>query len=310
MAGFDSFQPMMPGLPPPPVAIFPIFEVSRQPDIWPLPSAPEPDLLKRGLTEARCVIQYFYGRTTDERLDALKHLANISTLKAANRAYWSPKPYLKFVGTNTARRDWENCDPHHPVFQKITTRGWFTTHLPEHIDKYSPRHITRRELVELARMRDKDLLHVCHALVFDLLNESAKQERNEISFSTLRGQELFFDEKSETAVQATESATISGSAAKPDYSEAVAMLVRDQHLRAALPRTVCRTLELLFRKLAYSVDACDVISEVAREIGRDERTVRRHLAAARTIATDSGSPSNGVLRILASLVLPGDRDRL
>src|ERR1700730_9223018 len=81
------------------------------PDLWPLPGTPQPNLHARGLTEARCVIQFWHGRTTDERLDGLKHLPSICMLKAGEGAYWSPKPYLKFVGARTSQRDWENSDP-------------------------------------------------------------------------------------------------------------------------------------------------------------------------------------------------------
>jgi len=271
-------------------------------ELWPLPGTPEPNLLARGMTEARCVIQYFHGSTTDRRLDGLQHLANICVKKAGG-GYWSPRPYLKFIGAKTARKDWENCDPNLPFLHKITTRGWFTIHLPEHIDRYSPRHITKRELLELARLRDGDLLHVCNALVCDMFNASERQNRHEIETTTLRekdGEELYWDAKRQTTRQPAATPTF-----KPAYAGAVAMLVKDKGLRDALSPRVCRTLEMVLRKLAAGVDADEVIPAVAGEINRNERTVKRHLSTSQKAARDSGT--SRVMEILAGHVLPDNR---
>lgn len=307
MAGFDSFQPII-ELPPLPALILPVFEEQTDSEIWPLPGAPEPNLHARGLTEARCVVEFYYAGTSDKRLDALKHLGNICALKARRAlAYWNPRPYLKFVGTKTARQDWENSDPYSPLLQKINTLGWFVTTLPDHILKYSPQNVTKRELLELARIRDKDLLHVCHALVCDLLNESAKQALHEIQTTALwerGGQEFYFDGESETPIEAQHSASMAPTGFAPDYASATQLLVKDKRLRAALPKSVRQTLELVFRKLAGGVEATEVISSVAAALDRDERTVRRRLATARTIATDISDSSSNLLQMLGSLVLP------
>jgi hypothetical protein len=277
--------------------LFPPSQVSEADDLWPRRGTPVPDLHAHGMTEARRVIQYFYGRTIDEKLDALKHLANICTIKARN-GYWSPKPFVKFEGATTAGQDWENCDPSRPWLRKDATRGWFTTQLPEHIERYSPQHTTRRELLELARLRDPDLLHVCHALVCDLLNESVKQQRHEIGCSAMwehDGQEFYWDEKHEVAVQPSAAPSF-----RPDYAGAVEMLVKDKKLRAALPVRVCRTLEMVLRKLAAGVDPNAIIPTVAKDINRDERTVRRHLSQSKKAARGSSR----VMAALAGLLLP------
>jgi hypothetical protein len=279
-----------------PPAAFPLIEVRIADNIWP-PPGPEPNLHARGMTEARRVIDYFHGRTVAERLDALQHLANICTLKAG-KSYWSPAPFLRFEAARTARQDWENCDPSRPWLRKDATRGWFTTKLPEHIERYSPSHTTKRELLELARLRDPDLLHVCHALVCDLFNESAKQQRHEIASSTMwneDGQEFYWDDKHEVAVQPLVTPSF-----KPDYAGAVEMLVKDKALRSALPVRVCRTLEMVLRKLAAGVDVSAIIPTVAEDIKRDERTVRRHLSESRKAANGSSK----VMAALAGFVLP------
>ena len=274
-------------------------EVREVDELWPLPGTPA-----RGMTEARCVVQYFHGPTTDKRLDGLQHLANICTKKVGG-AYWSPEPYVKFTGVRSANRDWENCDPKEPWLRKNATRGWFTIQLPEHIDRYSPRHVTRRELLELARMRDKDLLHVCHALVCDMFNASEKEHRHEIKTSTRweeDGQEFYWDDKHEIAIQPTATPSF-----KPDYAGAVEMFVKDQRLRAALSPRVCRTLEMVFRKLAAGVDADDVVPAVAQAINAKERTGRRHFSTSRKAANDTGSGTSAVMSTLASHVLPDNR---
>jgi hypothetical protein len=261
---------------------------------------PAPDLYKRGMTEAREVVRYFYGHTIDERADALKHLANICTIKAGGR-YWSPRPYLKFKDQDgRLMRDWENCDPNLPCLRKAATRGWFVTALPERLDRYSPQHITKRELLGLAAIKDKDLLRLCHALACDMSDEGDKQRLHELNCSTLVENDGDFYLDGEVEPSAT-------STFKPDYAGAVEMLVKDKALRAALPRHVCLTLEMVFRKLAAGVDATDIISSVADVIQRDERTVRRDLAKARRTANDVGSSSLQLMDVLASRVLPDRR---
>jgi hypothetical protein len=274
--------------------------IRKADELWPPPGTPQPDLNARGMTEARRVFEYFHGRTIDQKLDALKHLANICVIKTGD-GYWSPRPNLKFAGAKTENRDWENSDPNRPWLRKDATRGWFTIQLPEHIDRYSPQHVTRRELLELARLRDKNLLHVCHALVCDMFNESQKERLHEINASTLwekDGQEFYWDDKREVAIQPTATPTF-----KPDYAGAVRALVTDKRLRDALKPDVCRTLELLLRKLAAGVAANDAISAVAVDIKRDERTVRRHLTESRTAACELSM----VREILAGFVLPDGR---
>jgi hypothetical protein len=286
--------------PVPPVVNF-LPEVREADELWPLSGTPEPNLHARGMTEARCVVQYFYGPTMDKKLDGLVHLANICVMKAGE-GYWNPQPHLKFTGARTANLDWENCDPHSPELRKVATRGWFTIQLPEHLDRYSPRHVTKRELLELARLRDKDLLHVCHALVCDMFNVSQKERLHEIRSSTLweeDGQDFYWDEKNEVAVQPSATASF-----KPDYAGAVEMLVKDKKLRDALSPRVCLTLEMVFRKLAAGVEASDVVPSVARDIRRKERTVRQHLLISRRTANNLASVSSKVMDILAGQVLP------
>lgn len=62
------------------------------------------------------------------------------------------------------------------------------------------------------------------------------------------------------------------------------MIVQDKKVRSVLPKKTLVVLESLFRKLAAGVDPKNVIKEVARDMNRDERTVRRHLECAK----DSG----------------------
>jgi hypothetical protein len=271
--------------------------------VWPLPGMPEPNLYKRGMTEAREVIRFFHGDTTTDKLDALKHLRNICVIKAGGR-YWSPRPGLKFVDAPTARQDWENVDSAFPHLRRDATRGWFFTALPERLDCYSPQHITKRELLGLATIRDEELLHVCNTLALDMFDEGKKQRRHDLGFSTLlaEGGDYFCYEDNHEVTQPTAAPKF-----QPDYAGAVAMLVKDQALRAALPRHVCLTLEMVFRKLAAGVDATDIISSVADVIQRDERTVRRDLAKARRTANDVGSSSLQLMDVLASHVLPDRR---
>jgi hypothetical protein len=291
VAGFDFHLPVS-SFPPSASFCQPI-RISEPDELWPLRGTPEPVFSNRGMTEAKCVFQFFHGRTTDEKLDALKHLVNICSLKANGRAYFSPKPYCKFVGAKTSRRDWENCDPYQPVLQKMATRGWFSTSLPEHISRYSPKHVTRRELLELARIKDKNLLHVCRALLCDLLNEASKQSKHEIHTATLWEH------------QGQESATCTSSRG-PDYASAVAMLLKDKNLRTALPKAIQCTLELVFRKLDSDVEGSAIVGEVAQELGRDKRTIRRHLAEARDIATKGSDTQRQVMAVLASSLLTED----
>jgi len=75
-------------------------------------------------------------------------------------------------------------------------------------------------------------------------------------------------------------------------------------MRDALPPPVCRTLEMTFRKLAAGVDPSEVVRAVAKDIKRDERTVRRHFATSRKAAKDTGSETSAVMNILAGHVLP------
>jgi predicted transcriptional regulator len=70
-----------------------------------------------------------------------------------------------------------------------------------------------------------------------------------------------------------------------DFAAAVRALVIDRKLRAALNPRVRLTLELVLRKLAAGVDADTIISTVANDIHRNERTVRRHLAQSRKAAS-------------------------
>jgi hypothetical protein len=277
-------------------------------ELWPPSNTPEPNLYARGLTEGRCVFEYHHARTSEQKLDALQHLVNICLMKV-NRvgAFWLPRPALRFVDARTARRDWENVSP--GVSQKHATRGWFQTNLPELISKYSPQHVTRRELLGLIQIRDGALLHICNALTCDLLNESAKQARHNLNCTSLwahRGANFYFDAKLETEVQANHSATILPAPPSPDYKAAIQMLVRDKELRATLPNSVCRTLELVFRKLDSGVEAQRIIAEVAGDIKKDERTVRRHLETAHRIATDVENASHQIVQVLASVLLPSN----
>jgi hypothetical protein len=295
-----TFNIQLPEIAPPPVVFLPP-EVRKADELWPLAGTPEPDLRSRGMTEALCVVEYFYGSTTAKKLDGLLHLANICTKKVGG-GYWSPRPYLKFTHARTANLDWENCDPNFPFLQKVTTRRWFTIQIPGHIDRYSPRHITKRELLELARLRDKDLLHVCHALVCDMFNEAQKERLHEVSSSTLweeDGQAFYWDERREVAVQPSVAPSV-----RQDYTGAVEMLVKDKKLRDTLPPLVCRTLEMVFRKLAAGVDPKDVVAAVAKDLRRKQRTVRRHLSISRRAADDLSSVSSKVMNLLASHVLP------
>jgi hypothetical protein len=167
------------------------------------------------------------------------------------------------------------------------------------------RGITKRELLQLARLRDKNLLHVCHALVCDMFNESQRERLHEITTSTLweeDGQEFYWDERREIAVQPSTTPTF-----KPDYAGAVEMLVKDKRLRDALSPRICRTLEMVFRKLAAGMDATQVIPAVAGDIRQDERTVRKHLYTSRKAANDLDSGTSTVMNILAGHVLPDNR---
>jgi hypothetical protein len=286
----------------PPGVLFPSVRIGDQ--LWPPPGIPAPDLYKRGMTEAREVIRFYYGDTSSDKLDALKHLANIATLKAGRR-YWSPRPYLKFKDQHgRLMEDWENCDPNFPHLRRDATRGFFITALPAHLDRYSPRHVTKAELLALASIRDEELLHVCHTLVCDMQNEGEKHRRHDLGFSPLLADDgdYFCHEDNHEVTQPTAAPTF-----QPDYAGAVEMLVKDKALRAALPRHVCMTLEMVFRKLAAGVDATDIISSVADVIKRDERTVRRDLAKARRTANDVGSSSLQLMEVLASHVLPDRR---
>jgi len=253
------------------------------------------------MTEARCVVGYFHGQSTDQRLDDFKHLVNICTVKARGRnAYWSQRPHLKFVrggrmdiggrwvGGRLAE-DPENYDPYDPILRKINTRYWFMTHLSEHISKYSSEHITRRELLELARMKDQGLLRVCHALVCDMINEGLKAELHELAPDP-------GTPPVEVAAPTSE---------KPDYDGAVKLLVGNPELRHALPKHVSKTLETLFRKLDAGVGAGEVIGQIAHDRKKHERTIRRHLRQAHLIATGVAAPSL-LLKLVADFVLPTD----
>jgi hypothetical protein len=230
--------------------------------------------------------------------------------KRKARAYWNPRPFLKFVDAHTSRKDWENSDPYVPALQKANTRGWFLTTLPGHIAQYSPQHTTRRELLELARMKDPNLLHVCNALVCDLINEGKTQAKHEIKTTHLwsaGGQEYYFDTRIETAVQPLQSATLTASAS-PDFASATQLLVKDKRLRSALPKRIRQSLELLFRKLDSGMDARNIISSVAADLNRDQRTVRRHLATARAIAADLTTVSGQLMATLERVIIPDARE--
>ena len=286
----------------PPGVLFPPVRIADQ--LWPPPGMPAPNLYKRGMTEAREVIRFYYGDTTTDKLDALKHLANIATLKAGGR-YWSPRPYLKFKDQHgRLLKDWENCDPNVPHLRRDATRGFFVTALPAHLDRYSPRHVTKAELLGLASIRDEDLLHVCHTLVCDMQNEGEKQRRHDLGFSTLLAEDgdysCYEDNHEVTQPSATPKF-------QPDYAGAVEMLVKDKALRSALPVRVCRTLEMVLRKLAAGVDAAEVIPTVAEGIHQNQRTVKRHLAAVRRTATNLASSSSQLMDVLAGHVLPDRR---
>lgn len=250
-----DFIPVLPGAFPPSDSLA---------DVWP-PPGPEPDLYQRGLTEARCVYEYHHGKTTEERLDGFQHLVNICMLKRGG-LFWKARPVVKYVdrrkfGYKTAHLDWENYGD---GLEKAATRGWFQTKLPELIDRYSPRFVTRRELLELIRFKEKNLLHVCNALIADLINESLKQERHE------RGT---MPPDSLTCVQKP----------TPTYETAVKMIVQDKNVRSVLPKKTLVVLESLFRKLAAGVMPEKVIAEVAKDMNRSEHTVRRHLERASEI---------------------------
>ncbi|MGD0760177.1 MAG: hypothetical protein ABR921_14840 [Candidatus Sulfotelmatobacter sp.] len=162
--------------------------------------------------------------------------------------------------------------------------------------------MTKRELLGLANIRDKELLHVCHALACDMQDENEKQRRHELNCTTLLhedGDTFYWDDNHEVAIQPPVPPTF-----KPDYAGAVAVLVKDKALRAALPVRVCRTLEMVLRKLAAGVDAAEIVPTVAEGIHQNERTVKRHLAAARRTATNMDSSSSKLMAVLASHVLP------
>src|ERR1700730_15164363 len=81
-------------------------------------------------------------------------------------------------------------------------------------------------------------------------------------------------------------------------------LVRDKRLRDALPDKTRRTLELLFRELDAGASARDVIGQIASDLKKDERTVRRHLKKAQEICSETSNSSGQILKLLASFVLP------
>jgi hypothetical protein len=260
-----DFIPVLPGA----------FSPDSLADVWP-PPGPEPDLYQRGLTEARCVYEYHHGKTTEERLDGFQHLVNICMLKRGS-SFWSPRPAVKYVdrrkgGYRTAHLDWENYGD---GFEKTATRGWFQTRLPELIDRYSKQYITRRELLELIRLRDPDLLHVCNALIADLINESLKQQRQE---------RVTIPPDSMTCVEKP----------TPTYETAVQMIVQDKRVRSVLPKKTLVALEALFRKLAAGVNPKNVIEDVAHDMNRDERTVRRYLERASEIRTKNSGVDNAM----------------
>jgi hypothetical protein len=281
-----SLQPFVPEFEPAILGVFlpdPSTEPDHRRDLWPFAGTPEPDLYKRGLTEARCVVQFYHGETTEERLDGFSHLVNIAMLKRG-RSFWSQRPALKYVNTGklgykTAHLDWENYSD---GADERSTRGWFQTKLPELIDRYAPEFITRRELLELARIQDADLLHVCDALVRDLINEGRRQERRELQTAP--------------PVDSSFSATCV-SKPEPNYDDVVQMIVQDKRMRSALPKKTLVVVEAVFRKLAAGVNPENVITDVARDLNRSERTVLRHLERASEIRVQNSGVGDAIKKL-------------
>lgn len=271
--------------------------------VWP-PLAPAPDMSKRGFTEARCVHDLYYGETSDQRLDALKHLISICMKKCGN-LFWKPQPALRFVGARTWDKDWENVLPDGRT--RHNTRGWFQIILVAIIDKYSPTYITRRELHELIRLKDPDLLHVCNAAVGDLKNEVTRQmKKPEPHWATiweLDGDSYFWDEKKQIAVPLDDHVKPCPPDPVNKFREVLDSFIKDRQLRVAIPERPRRTAELVLRKLAQGVPGERVISEVADDLGKNKRTVKRYLQAVRRICD---SMDRTVSSFIYEAIVPGE----
>src|SRR5437660_5921968 len=90
VASLHSFVPEFPP------SILGSFPPDPRTELWPPAGIPEPNLFQRGLTEARCVFDYYHGATTEEQLDAFVHLVNIALLKRG-RSFWVNRPALRYV---------------------------------------------------------------------------------------------------------------------------------------------------------------------------------------------------------------------
>lgn len=286
-------------------------------ELWPLIGTSETDLRKRGMTEAGCVIQYQYG-TTDERLDALIHLARICKNKVFDkRGFWNPKPGVIFKGTGTeyyawssnvtSKHDWEQSNARQPGVKEKATLGWFRVALVEYLERYSSAYVTRRELLELARIKDWNLLHVCTIVVRDMFNAAEKQNLHEIATTSLvthDGDTYYTDQQREMTVQpsGSDSQTLQ-IAVQPNYEHAVHELVENKSLRTALPKQVRTTLEYLFRTLESGADAQNIIHIVADKLNRDPRSIRRHLQEARRLLSENARASSDLVFFLWGLDL-------
>jgi hypothetical protein len=277
--------------------------VGRPEEAWlpDLPSERDLDLMlaKRNMTGVRRILDYFYSRSVDLRYDALQHLSNNCTKMALGRgAAWFQRPFVYFVAPKGQPRDPENYDA------KRSTRHWFQTNLSEAISKYSPEHITKSELLELARMGDDrakkrkqlnlageklatleedELVNVCYALVCDMIDRGQEESLHELETESL-----------------IEARTLAAPVPeKPDYASAIRMLVSNSELRQALPPLASKTLEAFLRKLHTGLDADEAIAAVALDLKRDEQTVLRNLKKASHLVN---TPL--IVTLLADFVLP------
>jgi hypothetical protein len=285
------------------------FEESVPELAWPPPwslSEKETDrlLAKQNMTGVRRILDHYYGRTADLRWDAFKHLANICTKRALGMgAVWYQRPFVRFVAPLGQPKDPENYDPRYPSLRKKSTCHWFQTHIGEAITKYSSEHITKREVMELARMGDArakarakgadlptleedDLVNVCHALVCDMADLGRKESKHELP--------------PDPGVTVDIAAPVSE---KPDYGSAVRMVVSNSVLREALPKLISKTLEAFMRKLDAGLAANEALESVAQDLNRTEQTVRNNLTKAKHIAAGVDAPAL-LLKLMADLVLP------
>jgi len=140
------------------------------------------DFQKRGYKTAGAVYLFHHAGRHGERMDALNHLVNIGMQKCGGgQKYWYTPPYrLRFVNARTAKQDWEN-DLYGAHYTQ--TRGALRVAIGRLLYDYSPDRVTQRELLELVRIKDKQLCHIVDQAVYDLINE-AVANRNHLFFGT------------------------------------------------------------------------------------------------------------------------------